>query len=139
SEWVQSVSNGRNENRNCRAGRRYRCLRRPPRLAVPAALVLLVRHPRRSVDPPRQHRMADGFLWNLNGQSPLPGKRDCTAESSIRARSLRLRFLRFFALSVEALLEFFAGTESCPLAGGDLKGLARCGIASALVIYWLSS
>src|SRR3954463_16736325 len=47
---------------------RYRCLRRPPRLAVPDALLLLVRHPRRSVDPPRQHRMADGFLWNLNGQ-----------------------------------------------------------------------
>src|SRR3954454_10154517 len=58
------------------------------------------------------------------------GKTGLHGGSSIRARSLRVDFVRFFALSVEALLEFFAGTEGCPLAGGDLKGLARCGIAS---------
>jgi len=42
---------------DCRTCRRYRCLRPPPRLAVPASLVVLGRHPRRPVGPPRQHRM----------------------------------------------------------------------------------
>src|SRR3954454_17856899 len=51
------------------------------------------------------------------------GKTGLHGGSSIRARSLRVNFALFIALSVDALLEFFAGTEGCPLAGGDLKGL----------------
>jgi hypothetical protein len=58
--WAEQVE------RNCRAGRRYRCLRRPPRLAVPDALVLLVRHPRRSVDPPR-HGWKRSDFWKSSG------------------------------------------------------------------------
>src|SRR3954447_7907414 len=40
------------------------------------------------------------------------GKTGLHGGSSIRARSLGVDFVRFFALSVEALLEFFAGQNS---------------------------
>jgi hypothetical protein len=65
---------------------------------------------------------------NLSDQPGHAKEATQLAEVEVCHRSLRVDFVRFFALSVEAVLEFFAGTEGCPRAGVKSSAIETSGL-----------